>query len=109
MTECAVVTGAGRGIGRATALAFARRGFDVALLARVEGRTFICWVDEGDCGPTNNWMDPNDMKSILTERFRGSMAGRTMYVLPFCMGSLEAEDRPVGLVETHPGHTASPC
>jgi phosphoenolpyruvate carboxykinase (GTP) len=66
-------------------------------VARVEDRTFICSRDPNGAGATNNWMDPDDMKAILVERFRGCMRGRTMYVLPYCMGPLTAAEPMLGV------------
>ncbi len=57
-------------------------------VARVEGRTFICSKKEIDAGPTNHWMEPEQMKKLMLKSYKGCMKGRTMYVIPFAMGPI---------------------
>jgi phosphoenolpyruvate carboxykinase (GTP) len=75
-------------------------------VARVEDRTFICSTMQADAGPTNNWMDPVDMKTVMTEHYRGAMAGRTMYVIAFCMGPIDAAQPKFGVQVTDSPYVA---
>ncbi len=70
---------------------------DPSDVARVEDRTFIASEKQEDAGFTNNWMAPAELKAIMTDLYRGCMTGRTMYVIPFVMGHLEADEPMYGV------------